>query len=50
MMLLEGLWLMLGGLAIGVGVGIAVTRLVRLVDDHLIEMTVTVSVAYSVYS
>jgi CPA1 family monovalent cation:H+ antiporter len=47
--LLQVFWLMLGGLALGVGVGILVTRLVRLLDDHLIEMTVTVSVAYGVY-
>ncbi|HEX4713430.1 MAG TPA: sodium:proton antiporter [Ktedonobacteraceae bacterium] len=45
----EALWLMLGGLILGVGVGIGVSRLLRLVDDHLIEMTVTVSVAYGVY-
>jgi len=45
----EVLWLMLGGLALGVGVGIGVSRLLHLVDDHLIEMTITVSVAYGVY-
>ncbi len=49
MFVLQVLWLMLGGLAIGVGVGIIVARLLRFVDDHLIEMTVTVSVAYGVY-
>jgi CPA1 family monovalent cation:H+ antiporter len=49
MTILDVLWLMLGGLALGIGVGIAVSRLLRLVDDHLIEMTVTVSVAYGVY-
>ncbi len=47
--LLEVLWLMLGGLVLGVGIGIAAARLLRLVDDHLIEITVTVSVAYGVY-
>ncbi len=46
---LEVLWLMLGGLALGIGVGIVVARLLRLVNDHLIEMTVTMSVAYGVY-
>lgn len=49
MIALEVLWLMLGGLVLGIGVGIAVARLLRLVNDHLIEMTVTVSVAYGVY-
>ncbi len=49
MTLLEVLWLMLGGLAIGVGIGVIVARLMRLVDDHLIEMTITLGVAYSVY-
>ncbi|MBA2681999.1 MAG: cation:proton antiporter, partial [Ktedonobacteraceae bacterium] len=47
--ILEVLWLMLGGLVLGIGVGLIVSRLLRLVDDHLIEMTVTVSVAYGVY-
>lgn len=42
----EVLWLLLGGLVLGVGIGVGVSRLLRLVDDHLIEMTVTVSVAY----
>ncbi len=45
----EVLWLLLGGLVLGVGVGLLVARLLRFVDDHLIEMTVTVSVAYGVY-
>lgn len=46
---LQALWLMSGGLLLGIGVGLVVARLLRLVDDHLIEMTVTVSVAYGVY-
>ena len=46
---LEALWLMLGGLALGLGTGWIVARLIRFVDDHLIEITVTVSVAYGVY-
>lgn len=49
MVVLEVLWLMLGGLALGIVVGVVVARLLRLIDDHLIEMTVTVSVAYGVY-
>jgi monovalent cation:H+ antiporter, CPA1 family len=47
--ILDVIWLLLGGLALGIGVGIIVSRLLRLVDDHLIEMTITVSVAYGVY-
>jgi CPA1 family monovalent cation:H+ antiporter len=46
---LEVLWLMLGGLVLGLGIGLLVARLLRLVDDHLIEMAATVSVAYGVY-
>nr|MBA2393457.1 cation:proton antiporter [Ktedonobacteraceae bacterium] len=49
MSVLEVLWLLLGGLALGISVGIVVSRLLRLVDDHLIEMTITVCVAYGVY-
>jgi CPA1 family monovalent cation:H+ antiporter len=49
MVVVEVLWLMLGGLALGIILGVVVARLLRLVDDHLIEMTVTVSVAYGVY-
>ena len=49
MMTLEILWLMLGGLALGIGIGIGVARLLRVVNDHLIEMTVTMGVAYGVY-
>jgi CPA1 family monovalent cation:H+ antiporter len=49
MVALEVLWLMLGGLVLGTGIGIVVARLLRLVNDHLVEMAVTVSVAYGVY-
>jgi CPA1 family monovalent cation:H+ antiporter len=49
MVIIEFLWLMLGGLALGIVVGVIVAYLLRLIDDHLIEMTVTVSVAYGVY-
>ena len=42
-------WVMTGGFILGIGIGIIVTRLLRLIEDHLIEMTVTVSVAYGVY-
>jgi len=46
---LNVLWLMLGGLVLGIVVGLVVTRLLRFIDDYLIEMTMTVSVAYGVY-
>ena len=46
---LDVLWLMLGGLALGIGVSVAVTRLLSFIDDYLIEMTITMSVAYGVY-
>ena len=49
LIVVEVLWLMLGGLALGLIVGWIVSRLLQLVDDHLIEITVTVSVAYGVY-
>ncbi len=46
---LDALWLMLGGLALGLIVGWIVAHFLRLVDDHLIEITVTFCVAYGVY-
>lgn len=49
LVMLEFFWLMLGGLALGLIVGWVVGRLLRLVDEHLIEITVTVCVAYGVY-
>ncbi len=49
LMVLRVLWVMIGGFALGIGIGIIVARLLPLVDDHLIEMTITVSVAYGVY-
>lgn len=49
LVVLEALWLMLGGLTLGLSIEWIVARLLRLVDDHLIEITVTVSVAYGVY-
>jgi CPA1 family monovalent cation:H+ antiporter len=45
----EALWLMVGGLALGLSVGWVVTRLLHFVNDHLIEITVTFSVAYGIY-
>jgi CPA1 family monovalent cation:H+ antiporter len=38
-----------GGIGLGLVVGFVVSRLVRHVDDHLIETTITVVVAYGVY-
>ena len=38
-----------GGIGIGLVVGIVVSRLVRYVNDHLIETTITMVVAYGVY-
>lgn len=38
-----------GGIGIGLAVGFVVSRLVRHVDDHLIETTITVVIAYGVY-
>ncbi len=49
MIILDGLWLMCGGLLLGLIVGWGVARLLRLVDDYLIEITVTFSVAYGMY-
>lgn len=49
LVVLEVLWLMLGGLVLGIVVGMIVAHLLRLVDDYLIEITVTVSVAYGIY-
>ncbi len=46
---LEALWLMFGGLALGLIIGWLVAQLLRFVDDYLIEMTITFSVAYGVY-
>jgi monovalent cation:H+ antiporter, CPA1 family len=45
----DALWLMFGGLALGLIVGWLVAQLLRTVDDFLIEMTITFCVAYGVY-
>jgi CPA1 family monovalent cation:H+ antiporter len=49
LVILDALWLMLGGFAIGIGVGLIVARFLRRVDDHLIEITITLIAAYGVY-
>ena len=46
---IDSAWLLVGGLAIGLIVGWVTARLLRHVDDHLIEISVTFSVAYGVY-
>ena len=45
----EVLWLIFGGLLLGIGVGFIASRLLRRVDDRLIVITVTVAVAYGMY-
>ncbi len=49
MIILNALWLMFGGLALGLAVGWLFARFLRLVDERLIEITVTFSIAYGVY-
>jgi len=45
----EVLWLIFGGLLLGIGVGWFVSQLLRRIDDRLIVITVTVTVAYGMY-
>ncbi len=40
------LWISLGGLVVGVAVGYAASYLHRFIDDHLLEITLSVIVAY----
>lgn len=47
--LVDALWLIFSGLILGLIVGWVTARFLRLVDDHLIETTVTFSAAYGVY-
>jgi monovalent cation:H+ antiporter, CPA1 family len=49
MIILNALWLIFGGLALGLAVGWIFARILRLLDERLIEITVTFSVAYGVY-
>jgi CPA1 family monovalent cation:H+ antiporter len=50
LIILEVFWLLFGGLALGLGIAWLVAHLLlRRVDDYLIEITVTFSVAYGVY-
>jgi CPA1 family monovalent cation:H+ antiporter len=45
----EVLWLIFGGLALGLGVAWLASRLLTLVDNFLFETTLTFTVAYGVY-
>jgi len=45
----EVLWLIFGGLLLGIGVGWLVSHLLRRIDDRLVVITVTVAVAYGMY-
>ncbi len=45
----EVLWLIFGGLLLGFGVGWVASRLLRRIDDRLVVITVTVTVAYGMY-
>ncbi len=42
-------WLLVGGPIIGLAISYVITRLLRRIEDRLIEVTITVSVAYGVY-
>jgi CPA1 family monovalent cation:H+ antiporter len=46
---LKAVWLMIGGPLLGLALGLLVSRLVRAVNDALLETTVTFSVAYSAF-
>jgi monovalent cation:H+ antiporter, CPA1 family len=48
-LVLHFLWLLLGGPLLGLLLGWCAARFLRLIDDHLIETTVTFSVAYGSY-
>lgn len=47
---LNGLWLLFGGMLLGAAIGYVVSRIVAAIDDPLIETTVTFSVAYGSYT
>ncbi len=46
---LHAIWLFLGGPLLGVGIALFVARVLRNVDDYLIETALTFSVAYGIY-
>jgi CPA1 family monovalent cation:H+ antiporter len=45
----EVLWLIFGGLLLGLGVGWLVSHLLRRIDDRLVVITITIAVAYGMY-
>ena len=45
----KAVWLFIGGPLLGLAIGYILSRLVRHVDDHVIETTLTFSVAYGSY-
>ncbi len=45
----EVLWLIFGGLLLGIAVGWIASHIVRRVDDRLVAITITVAVAYGMY-
>ncbi len=49
MLALTSLWLLIGGPLIGLALAFLITHLLRRIEDRLIEVTITVSVAYGVY-
>lgn len=46
---LEIIWLLIGGPLLGIIVGWIASRFLRLVDDHLFETMLTLSIAYAAY-
>jgi monovalent cation:H+ antiporter, CPA1 family len=46
---LDFVLIVLGSCVIGVAAGVAAGRLVRIVDDHLVELTITIVLAYGTY-
>lgn len=46
---IESLWLLIGGPLLGIVIGWIASRFLRLVDDHLFETVLTLSVAYASY-
>jgi CPA1 family monovalent cation:H+ antiporter len=49
LVILEALWLIFGGPIIGLIVGLVMARFLSRVEDHLIEITTTLIIAYGVY-
>ena len=45
----SALWLVFGGFGLGLGIGWLAARVLTVLDDYLVEITVTFSIAYGVY-